>query len=170
MTAQPRLLISIWLCACLLLPQAVSAHPQPVSYTHIDFIESESGSEIEIAHRFEVHELMTHQEHCEIDPESGLQRFADDIHRSFRLLTPEGAPIEVELVGYERENRYIWVYRELFEPPQTLTMSFSSTDCLAHNHTSYLSIQHHTSDQQKRKIRDAVLQSGETLQISVPPQ
>lgn len=101
---------------------SVSAHEQNAAVTRVSL--NERTGNIEVMHRFSVHDL----EHAGrklfnrsvnlLENEADRQRFADYVHSRFSLADQNGAELRLEPVGHELDGRYLWVYSEIKIPKE----------------------------------------------------
>ena len=93
-----------------------SAHQQKAAIIQILFNER-SGS-LEVAHRFYLHDgeeavqELYGPEADIIKSEDTRLRFALEVTREFALWDSADRPIDLELLGYEMEGGFFWIYQE----------------------------------------------------------
>lgn len=108
-------LIFVTLGAGALLAPA-SAHQQKAAIIQVLFNER-SGS-LEVAHRFYLHDgeeavrKLYGPEADIIRSEETQLQFALEVTREFTLWNDEDQQIELELLGYEMEGGFFWIYQE----------------------------------------------------------
>lgn len=96
------------------------AHQQKAALTEI-LLNARTGN-IEIAHRFYMHDA-EHAVRLKVDPDGDLYAspetraaFAAYVAERFTLATPDGARLQLTLLGTEMEGGYLWVYQETPTP------------------------------------------------------
>jgi hypothetical protein len=109
------------LMAALALIGPASAHPQKVAISDVYF-NPRSGL-IEIAHRFSLHDaeaasrLTGLSEADLIRDDAGRDRFAAYVAAHFVLATDLAPdPLDLELVGHEVDQGYLWIYQQVDAP------------------------------------------------------
>jgi len=114
-----RALVAAVFVLTLLMSCSLAAHQQKEAYTTILF--NQRAETLEIHHRFYLHDA----EHAlkESTGESldlshdaaSQQRFADYLVSHFKLKVDE-LDLRLEVVGFETEGKYFWVYQETSLP------------------------------------------------------
>lgn len=111
-----RLIFLILISGAGALWAPASAHQQKAAIIQILFNER-SGS-LEVAHRFYLHDgeeavrQLYGPEADIIRSEDTRLKFALEVTREFSLWNSEDQPIELELLGYEMEGSFFWIYQE----------------------------------------------------------
>lgn len=119
-----------------LLASLSMAHEQKTALT--DILINERTGNLEIAHRFIIHDAehslykVTKQKHVDLarSPEAQAA-FAKYVAKRFALIFPGGKPLALTLVGQERERGYLWVYQEA-KIPAGVKAGFSIENKILH--------------------------------------
>lgn len=98
------------------------AHQQKTAITTVLF--NPRTENIEIMHRFNLHDA----EHAVkalfkktadiLDDGETQSEFAGYVAERFKLLNAKGQVLPLNLVGYEVEGKFFWVYQETVQPPE----------------------------------------------------
>ena len=150
------------------------AHPQPVDYTLVESVvrqgsvdsEGATAHDIQVSHRFHLHELFSakNRKACNPGSEAGLQAFAEAVHQEFLIADRHGELLPGTLLGFERDGANLWVYREFENAPQNVVLTLGRIACLHRDHSSFVSVQKR-SETNTQKIADIELQAGESVLV-----
>lgn len=98
------------------------AHQQQLAITSIEY--NPRTEKLEIMHRFALHDAEhavgeIFKKHADIISSTETQsEFAQYVVERFGLYMPDNQALLLELVGYEIEGKYFWVYQQTDKPNQ----------------------------------------------------
>ena len=102
------------------LSASVSAHQQKAAITKVLF--NKNTGNLEVMHRFFVHDT-EHAVQALFDKTADIlnsevtqQQFADYVVDRFAIKPLNGPELKLELVGYEIDRQFMWVYQEIKAP------------------------------------------------------
>ena len=108
--------ISLLLCVCALFTSNSFAHKMKAAYTIVLF--NERTGYLEVMHRFTLHDAeeaawFLFDKNADIIAKDETQaQFAQYVVTQFSLKTQPKQPLELELVGYQNDEGFFWVYQE----------------------------------------------------------
>ena len=139
-------LLASLLMGCAVCFAPVFAHQQKEAYSTILF-NSRSGM-LEISHRFYVHdaehalELATGESADLSSDEQSQQSFADYLLSHFAIKVQDQL-IQLDVVGFEVEGKYFWVYQEVEQPliVSALSVRMTALQEVWSTHTNHVNVQ-----------------------------
>lgn len=112
-------IFSLFVMAGVLITSAL-AHQQKAAITKVLF--NKNSGNLEIMHRFFLHDT-EHAVQALFDRNADIinsketqQQFAQYVADRFAIKPLEGPELKLDLVGYEIDRQYIWVYQETKSP------------------------------------------------------
>lgn len=152
--------IALFALSQLLVDQSLLAHQQKEAYTNI-LLNSRSGM-LEISHRFYLHDaehalqIATGENADMVANRASQQRFADYLVSHFSLKISH-QPAALNMVGFETEGKYFWVYQEMnmLAVPTSLEVKMTALQEVWRSHVNHVNVQH------DKRVASARLKAGD---------
>tara|TARA_B100002049_G_scaffold220164_1_gene188373 strand:+ start:57 stop:578 length:522 start_codon:yes stop_codon:yes gene_type:complete len=124
MTNKSPSLARRWGIAALLSVASFTASAHQIKAAITTVLFNPRTENIEVMHRFNMHDA-EHAVKVLFDKSADImgdydtqQNFAHYVEAHFAVLNAEGERLPLNLVGYETEGKYFWVYQETTQPPE----------------------------------------------------
>ena len=111
--------LAVWLISAVAMVGPATAHPQKAAISQIYF--NERSGQIEVAHRFTLHDAEAAAATDGRRPDligdaDARDRFAVHAAGQFSLMDEDGSALPLTLLGSEIEGGHLWVYQETAAP------------------------------------------------------
>ena len=149
---------SVFISCALILTAPALAHQQKEAYTTVVF-NARTGM-LEVSHRFYVHdaehalELATGESADLVSNPQSQKNYADYVSSHFAIKMQDQL-LALELIGFEVDGKYFWVYQEARQPlnVDALSVRMTALQEVWSTHTNHVNVQ---SEQGVRSARLSV--------------